>query len=189
MHSNPILGPWQPSQQAKTKAGFALRVRKPSIHDMHTSRWARVGGLGSSSKLKGWTITAGAGKGAKATGRWERYWTSILASGIWILLGRCHMINYCFRLRSFPAACGDGLPRRCLQANIFDDATGSVPIRLLQETGANPPADHRGQGNIAVSALSWSPQARAGPLSSKRLCRGSGAWLLLPWCHLGRVPD
>ena len=48
------------------------------------------------------------------------------------------MINYCFWLRSFPAACCDGLPRSCLQANTFNHATGSVPIRLLQETGANP---------------------------------------------------
>jgi hypothetical protein len=56
------------------------------------------------------------------------------------------MIYYCFRLRSFPAACGDGLPRRCLQANSFDHATGNVPIRLLQETGASPPSRSPGPG-------------------------------------------
>jgi hypothetical protein len=86
MYANPILGSWQPRRQAKTKAGFAIRVRKPSNRGMHTSRWedfqgegqpnyqrALIGGLGSESKLKGGTITAAVGKGAKATGRCERY--------------------------------------------------------------------------------------------------------------------
>ena len=63
-YANPILGSWQPRRQAKTKAGFAIRVRKPSNRGMYTSRWEDFQGEGQLNYQR--ALIGG-------LGRWPRY--------------------------------------------------------------------------------------------------------------------
>jgi hypothetical protein len=58
---------------------------------------------------------------------------------------------YCFSLlRPSTTAFPGGPPRRGLLANRFNHATGSVPIRFIQETARNPSSCHAQSECMAI---------------------------------------